>query len=358
MTAVLGCATAVCSAQGGYKINGDIDLTAGKVCVITYFDNRPDTLARAAITGGKFVLEGEVAEPVLAFVNVVDQMISLPLFLENTNFTVNINTFASSENKVAGGREHELYVDFKEIRTRFDQLQAQFVGQLMGGQIRTRAQSDSLKAAVQRTNVDAQKAEEDFLRTNPDASASAYFATDGMTLYTPEYLQKKYDLLSDKGKATIYGKQLGDFLAFKTRTAAGVSAPDFTFTTEDGRTVKISDVKGKVKVIMLWDPSSLVGISDHESLADLWRYFHNKGLQIISLSTGSDQERWKEVVGRNDHPWLVGFDWKDGHSAAVEFTRSPLVSSHDILVLDENNKILMYGLRPKELHDYVAALLN
>ncbi len=73
-----------------------------------------------------------------------------------------------------------------------------------------------------------------------------------------------------------------------------VLAPDFMLPTTDGKTLKLSDLKGKVVIIDFWAtwcPPCRKGIPD---LVDLKKKFGKKGLEIVGVSV--DQDTKDQVV--------------------------------------------------------------
>ncbi len=75
---------------------------------------------------------------------------------------------------------------------------------------------------------------------------------------------------------------------------SSVKAADFSLSTSDGKTLKLSDLKGKVVILDFWAtwcPPCRKGIPD---LIDLKKRYGTKGVEIVGISV--DQETKPDVV--------------------------------------------------------------
>lgn len=78
---------------------------------------------------------------------------------------------------------------------------------------------------------------------------------------------------------------------------AGKPAPDFEMEDENGNTVKLSDLKGKVLYIDIWatwcapckaEIPNMLTLSEH--------YANDANIQLVSISIDQDTERWKNAL--------------------------------------------------------------
>lgn len=75
----------------------------------------------------------------------------------------------------------------------------------------------------------------------------------------------------------------------------GVAAPDFTLTATDGRTVKLSDFKGKKSVVLYFYPKDDTPGCTHEAcdFRDLSKKFQSAGAEIFGVSFDSVESHKK-----------------------------------------------------------------
>jgi thiol-disulfide isomerase/thioredoxin len=83
-------------------------------------------------------------------------------------------------------------------------------------------------------------------------------------------------------------------------------APDFQVTDRDGRTLKLSDLQGKVVLVNFWASWCDVCKAEKKSLAALQRELGGKDFEVISLASDDDWElvdkSMRIALGKKDKP--------------------------------------------------------
>jgi thiol-disulfide isomerase/thioredoxin len=135
-----------------------------------------------------------------------------------------------------------------------------------------------------------------------------------------------------------------------------VPAPGFSLQTPDGKTVKLSDYKGKVVIIDFWAtwcPPCRKGIPD---LVSLKNEYGKKGFEIIGISV--DRETKDEVVPfmknqKINYPVVFG-------NTTVYNQYGGISSIPTSVIIDKKGNIVAthVGLMPKSVYeDYLKKLL-
>ena len=171
-----------------------------------------------------------------------------------------------------------------------------------------------------------------------------------------DLVKSLYNLLSEKGKATTCGRQVAETIAYRERTDIGKTAANFSFVDQSGKRKNIYDIKGKVKLLFFWN--SLVPISHRENTAisEYYKKFHDKGLEVISISLNQDKVRWAEIAKEDNLAWIQGIArGKDNEN--VEYLYRIQNSYPTTYILDENNKIIAKRLRREQIENKLAELL-
>ena len=98
----------------------------------------------------------------------------------------------------------------------------------------------------------------------------------------------------------------------------GVSSfPELVMPDVDGRMRKLSDLEGHVVVVSFWS----VGQTDHKmfnvDLAEIYRKYHDQGLEVYQVSLDIDKPLWASTVRSQDLPWISVNDGYGVESSAV-----------------------------------------
>ena len=87
-------------------------------------------------------------------------------------------------------------------------------------------------------------------------------------------------------------------------------------------------------------------------LKEVYEHYHDKGLEIYSISVDSKTEEWKSFVAKNGMTWVnvLGKDLKANKDYGVEFI--PAV----VLIDCKNGEILVHNAHP-DLESILSGLL-
>ena len=91
--------------------------------------------------------------------------------------------------------------------------------------------------------------------------------------------------------------------------AVGDRAPDITFTTHDGATVRLADYRGKRPVVVFFYPKDGTPICTQEACAfrDAYSRFTDAGAEVIGVSADSDTTH-RSFAERHKLPYLLASD--------------------------------------------------
>ena len=147
--------------------------------------------------------------------------------------------------------------------------------------------------------------------------------------------------------------------------AVGDQAPDFDLPSSTGGTVKLSDLRDKQNVVLVFYPFTFTGVCRGElcELRDDLRSFETAGVQVLAVSCDSvhSQRKWAEEEGFG-FPVLSDF-WPHGAASKAYgvFNEQLGCANRQTFVIDKSGTVVATfasaDLRtPRQKEEYQAAL--
>ena len=353
---------------GKFCIEGEVEgFPDGEVLVLQWMNDQWDTLSSGKLENGKFRVEGRVDRLILAHLS-LGQVGSEKFLLEEGKFEVKGER---GRLVIGGGVAQDLFARFgnntvclweemRRLENRFYELQK--AGDTLGME---RAVND-----IERLIDEYHVRENTLILENPNSMASAYVVYSALNLLnvpafmrvalihpvTYERVREKYYALGDTGKASYYGKIVGNYVEKQERVAVGAIAPDFTLESPTGEKISLHGIKGKVKLVDFWASWCSPCRGENPNVLRIYKRFHDKGLEIIGVSLDDNKERWEKAIQEDGLGWLHVSDLKGWKSMAAELYQVRSIPA--TFLLDKDNRIVAKNLRGEELEKAIEKLLK
>ena len=338
-----------------YTVQGKIDNFAGTVFMTTAeAGGGTDTICSAATSDGTFNFKGASApQAIAAEIHAAGTRLIIPIFLEDgCDYKVTADTKKTSTYSVSGGGclqqcAAEFYNIKKFANDWRDSITADFKKQYDITDPFWRVQ---LRGALKKVDAKYEQMEDSLLRKFDNAVSAYTVASRLRQLTLDKTIHSKYDLLGSTARESVYGHVIKPFADKISRIVVGATAPDFEMQTPEGKMISLHGVKAKVKILDFWASWCGPCRAENPNMRNIYKKFHDKGLEILSISLDSDKEAWIKAIAADEMTWKHACEL--GNGKIVRDVYYVFAIPH-IFVLDENNKIISEGMRGEELEKFI-----
>lgn len=112
--------------------------------------------------------------------------------------------------------------------------------------------------------------------------------------------------------------------------ATGKKAPEIEITGKDGKTIKLSSLKGKVVLIDFWASWCGPCRRENPNLVEAYDKYNDKkftvgkGFEVFSVSLDKNEAQWKEAIVKDQLKWKShGIDKKGSAAQAYQVNSIP-----------------------------------
>lgn len=199
------------------------------------------------------------------------------------------------------------------------------------------------------TEVD--KIQKDFIKANPNTMVSLDLIKSGNE-YSMEDVaatEALFNGLSDAVKSSVPGKAYKEEIDKYKTVAVGAVAPDFAQTTPDGKTIKVSDYKGKYLLIDFWASWCGPCRRENPNVVKAYQAYKDKNFTILGVSLDDEKgkDAWLKAIEKDQLVWDQVSDLKGWNNEAAKLYLVRSIPQN--FLLDPDGKIIAHNLRGEDL---------
>ncbi|WTM29693.1 TlpA family protein disulfide reductase [Chitinophaga sp. 180180018-2] len=209
-----------------------------------------------------------------------------------------------------------------------------------------------------------------FTGEHPDSYLSLYELEENCDMYTADSYALAYEKLSERLKQThAAGKIRNRIAEWKKLALTGIQAPNFTRKNQYGKTIKLSDYRGKLVILDFWGSWCGACRQSHPHLKEVYEEYKDKGLEIIAIAnenvhgekTPLDKSKaaWLAAIKKDDVNWVHVLN--DEGTGAMDIVKAYHISRYPTkILLDRDGKILIrsVAILNAEIDQMVKSILE
>lgn len=198
-------------------------------------------------------------------------------------------------------------------------------------------------------NILSSKQQESVLRlikTHPQSFAAVYFLDAYKGIFDVPVMEELVALLKPYWGENRLFKGVEEKIAITKRIVVGAQAPDFEKKDKDGKTIRLSGLRGKYVLIDFWGTWCSPCRASHPHLVSLYKEYAAKGVEFINIASEGKsykRDKWLSAIKEDGLVWTQilneeGIDQYD----VVDLFNIPGFPTK--ILLDKEGKILVIDI--------------
>lgn len=359
---LLGALLTGCTASTGYTIQGSTDPHFSRtVYLLSATKEKTDTLAWATVVKGKFELKGVVEG--------VKEAILLPeglsptqaFYLENSNYTVTLDTDNPSQSLIqGGGASQQAAVAMAAINNQLNQgidlIRDEYMAALRN--------ADTIRYMQLSQHLDSlQQSAEEQRASLLQQYANSYFALKHLATVAPrlplDELRERFARLDKSLQKCSEGQAVSEQIKRMEALLPGQVAPDYSLQSPDGSSFTLHSIQAKLKLYDFWASWCGPCRALLPSLRQLYSDYHRQGIEVIGISLDENKGSWEKAIEEEKMDWPQGSDLQGftPNSELVQLYNIYNGIPHFVLV-DAQQRIVATGNDFQAIRAIITEMMN
>ncbi len=349
----------------GFEISGTLKgFDDGETLYVNQVSNsgRMAPIDSTTIKGEKFNISlPKVASSDYSILSFGSTRGNILLLSENAKIEIEAEKGKLEDRTVKGGEQNQIFTTFYEsvkgIAKQQESLAKQNQEAVKSANYQEQVRLAKLNDSLQQIQKDIRLK---YAKNEPQSLVNVMAIAElmNMNVLKPKELNSFYEALDANIRESRLGKLVGDNLetAISSSTEIGDEVADFFGPNTEGEPTYLKKNLGKLTLLDFWASWCKPCRYENPNVVRVYNKYHDKGLEIISISLDRDKAKWIKAIEDDK------MNWK--HISNLKFWQEPIAKKFGVrsipatFLLDENGVIIAKNLRGQALEDKIAELLK
>jgi peroxiredoxin len=305
-----------------------------------------------------FSFRGTVSSPELYRIFISGFDAYIPLFVENSEISIVIDSNNFSNTYITGSKSDSIYKLFCRQIDSIDNVMQPVVEQYKDAQIRGNNKLSLYYEALLDSNYNKQiQFTKQFVEQHVSSTVAVFIIYKYLSGELNHNELKSLSLKIDTSlKNSTYFICLNNQIEIEQRTEVGQKATEFSLTDTSGTSIKLSSFSGKYVLIDFWASWCPPCREENPNVVEAYKKFGNKGFAVLGISFDSKRDKWLKAIYDDKLTWTQLSDLRGWENAIGNLYGIRAIPSN--LLIGPDGTILAKNLRGKALHEKLKALLH
>jgi len=336
-----------------YTIDGKIEGVSSGYAILEYSDFKDTT----EIMNGQFIFEGKLQKPEVCIIRISGCELHKEFYIENSKISFFGHIDSLDKVKISGSKTENEWISYNILLSEYDEKYKSIRSEYKLADEDRKAELIKINEQIELEQAEAQKS---FIKKNPSSYLCINILWEIDWSFNSAFEYNEYiDILDTSLNNYKRLIDLKELVGRMEKVELGQIAPDFEVNDIDGELIRLSDLYSTSNYLLLDFWASHCGPCRKENahIKEAYDKFHDKGFDVISVSTDTKKEFWASAIKKDELTWTNVCnlkEWNDNEIVNMYALRQ--ISNN--LLLDKKGKIIAKNLRGDDLFKKLDELIN